>query len=416
MLLLDIVYFIILIFFIPFNLKFVFNKEYRKIMKGRFHPGIEIKDSKSIWIHAVSVGEVKSLEKFVSVLKEKIDRKIVLSVTTPSGFRMARNIFKGIDVINCQLDFSFVVRIFFKKINPGIIVLNELEIWPNWISIAKKKSIPIIVINGRMSDKAFLRYKRFSFVLNRFFKKINLILLQGEHYRRKFIDLGVKPESIKVCGNLKADEAMSVLESGVRKKNIFERFKIKKPKKKIILFASTHHSDEKVFVPALKSLLSDYSVIIAPRHVGKTGNLTDLMDKYEVRYSILSKMDNESGETDVLIFDKMGYMAGLMKVADVVFMGGSFDTDIGGHNLYEPAVLGKKIIGGPFYNNFPSMGKELIENGVYSVTNTSEELIKLLKGMSNEDIERSGKPGIVSVKNRSGSMDCTVEEIKKLIN
>ncbi|MCK4889403.1 MAG: hypothetical protein KAS97_05680 [Candidatus Aminicenantes bacterium] len=414
MIFLDILYILILLIYIPLNPKFFFKPEYRKIIKGRFSPDIEPDEKGTIWIHAVSVGEVKSLESFISLLRVKTDKRIILSVTTPSGFKIAEEIFKEIDVINGPFDLSFVVKKFIKKIDPTIIILNELEIWPNWISLTDRMNIPMVVINGRISEQAFRRYKRFSFFIRKFFRKINLFLLQDENYRNKFVDLGAENISIKISGNIKADEAVAVSGKIDSPDKIFELLGIKRPIKRIILFASTHASDEEIFIPVLNELSEKYFIIIAPRHTNRTDNLASSLEMSNIPFDVWSR--DKRSNSDIIIFDKMGHLTKLIKIANIIVMGGSYDPAIGGHNLYEPAIFGKKIIGGPCFNNFPSIGKELTGNGVYTIADTGESLLNILTNLKNQDIKVINEKAKRSVMKRSGAIEFSIREVLKFLN
>ncbi len=414
MIFLDLIYILILILYIPFNPKFLFKPEYRRVIKGRFSPNISPDEKGTIWIHAVSVGEVKSLESFISFLRIRTDERIILSVTTPSGFKIAKEIFTDIDVINGPFDLSFVVRKFIKKIDPSIIILNELEIWPNWISLTNRMNIPMVVINGRISTQAFARYKRFSFFIKKFFGKIDLFLLQDENYRKRFVDLGAEDRSIKVSGNIKADEAVSGSGKIPSPDMIFGLLGIKKPIKRIVLFASTHASDEEIFIPVLNELSEKYFIIIAPRHTKRTSNISSSLEENGILFNVWSK--DKHPDSDIIIFDKMGHLTQLIKIANVIFMGGSYDPAIGGHNLYEPAIFGKKIIGGPCFNNFPSIGKELTGNGVYTIANTGKSLLDILANLKNQDIKLINEKAKRSVMKRSGAIEFSIKEVLKFLN
>ncbi len=414
MIFLDFLYVLTLIIFIPLNPRFIFSKSYRKILKGRFSPDISSLAKGSIWIHAVSVGEVKSLREFISLLRKRTDRKIILSVTTPSGFKMAKNIFKDIDIINGPFDLSFIVKKFIRKISPSIIILNELEIWPNWISIANGSGIPMVLINGRISEQAFKRYKRFSFFLKRFFRKIDLYLLQEESYIKKFVELGAVESSVKVSGNIKADEALKISDRTRNTKETFKMLRINKPGKKILILASTHSSDEDIFIPVLNDLLEKYFIIIAPRHMNRVSAIATSLKNNKVPFLIWSK--NEPGKNNVIIFDKMGLLAELINISDIVFMGGSYNSSIGGHNLYEPAVFGKKMIGGPCYNNFPSIGKELVNKGIYTIADSGEDLLNILVEMGKQEFTSVYEQARRSVLKRSGAIEFSIKEVLKLLN
>jgi 3-deoxy-D-manno-octulosonic-acid transferase len=416
MLLFDVVYLIFLLLALPLWIKFLLKKDYRKILKHRFSPDIAHSKEKRIWIHAVSVGEVRSLKYLIEQLKKKYRQKeIVLSVTTPAGYECARKDYPEIAVINAPIDFSFTIKRFIQKINPRVMILNELEIWPNWVSITRRKEIPMMLINGRISLLAFKRYKKVLFLLKYFFKRIDKYLVQAELYKERFQELHIPGERIEVCGNIKADEAFNGRDSLSSKQEILEFLKIIPNGKKIVTVASSHHSDEQLIVPIINRLSKDFLFIIVPRHLTRIGEIESLLKKHQADYSIWSKKSEDTpGKT--LIFDKMGYLFHIIKISDIVFMGGTLEQKIGGHNLYEPAVLGKYIIGGPCYNNFPDIGKELAETGVYQIVRNSEQCVQILLNYRNIDGETVRKNAINSVSQRRGSIQCILREIHRLID
>ncbi|UCH93299.1 MAG: hypothetical protein JSV88_23885 [Candidatus Aminicenantes bacterium] len=417
MLLFDVLYFIFLLVSLPWWAKFLVKKEYRTILKHRLSPNISPSEKKRIWIHAVSVGEIRSLRSLVYQLKEEYPGKeIVLSVTTPAGYQCAQKEYPDIPVINAPVDLSFTIKRFIKKINPQLLVLNELEMWPNWVLITRRKKIPILLINGRVSDLAFKRYKRSLFLFKYFFKRIDRFLVQAELYKKRFQQLGIPGEKITVCGNIKADEAFQAREYLAPEPEILEFLGIKPNGKKIVTIASNHLSDERLIVPIINKLSKEFLFIIVPRHLTRLPEIETLLERYQVTYSIWSKKA-AAGETSeqTLIFDRMGYLFHILKITDIVFMGGTLEQKIGGHNLYEPAVLGKFIVGGPYYNNFPDIGKELEEKGVYKVINNSDECMKALANWEEINREEVNKIAIHAVSCRQGSVRCTLKEIHRFI-
>lgn len=419
MVLFDFLYLVVIILSLPLWLKFLFKKEYRLILKHRLSPGINPGNKKRIWIHAVSVGEVKSVGSLIEQLLETYDRDVVLSVTTPSGFEFAKKEYKDINVtvINAPLDFSFTVKTFLKKVNPGILILNELEIWPNWILKTKKENIPILLINGRISERAFKRYKFFSFFMKRFVNLIDLFLVQASVYKEKFAQLDIPVERIIVCGNIKADTAFAATGSLPAEREIRRYLKINqiRNKKKILTLSSTHLSDERVVIPIINKLRETYSVIIVPRHLNRVDEIEGLLVKHEVTFARWSQAGLIDIENKTLIFDKMGCLFNILKISDIVLMGGTFDKKIGGHNLYEPAVLGKLIIGGPCYNNFPDIGRELEKRGVYKLITGPDQLMELLLNTETIDFERVKTQAVEAVSKRRGAVDCILKEIHTMI-
>lgn len=420
MILFDLMYIFIIIFTLPFWAKYLFKKEYRSILKYRLSPDIKYSDKKRLWIHAVSVGEVRSLKNLIKKLNEKYKRKeIILSVTTPAGYEFALQQYKKIKIINAPLDFSFTIKKFIKKINPELLILNELEIWPNWISITKERKIPILLINGRISDAAFKRYKRCAFLLKAFFNKIDRFLVQADLYKERFQHLNIPGEKIAVCGNIKADEAFNALEHLPPDREILNFLKIGKnanKEKKIVTIASSHLSDEKLVIPIINTLCQDFLFIIAPRHLTRVEEIEKLLKHHQVTFSIWSKTSGTNTWQNVLIFDRMGYLFNILKITDIVFMGGTLEPKVGGHNLYEPAVMGKLIVGGPYYNNFPAIGRELAEKGIYHIINNSKELSNFLLQIEKTNFKDIERDALYSVTRRKGSIQFILKEIQQFIN
>ncbi|MCU0287901.1 MAG: hypothetical protein MUF15_16110 [Acidobacteria bacterium] len=419
MMLFDILYVIIIIAIFPLWIKYLFKKEYRTLLKYRFAPNIETGLKKRVWLHAVSVGEVRGLKSLVENLINRYpDKEIVLSVSTPTGFNFARQQFPDLKILHAPLDFSFVIKKFIKKIQPQLLILNELEIWPNWIYIIRQKKIPILLVNGRISDGAFTWYKRFNWLLKPFFNRIDRFLVQTEIHKERFIELSIPTERITVCGNIKADEAFNALELLPPDHEIFAFLGINPnglSGRKIITVASSHLSDEKLVIPVIKSLVEKYFFIIVPRHLSRITEIEKMLCDHKVPFTTWSRSEHKQPkerEENVLLFDRMGYLFNILKISDVVFMGGTLEAGVGGHNLYEPAAMGKIIAGGPCFNNFPAIGAELVQKEVYYLVRSSNELAIFLRQMERLDQGKIDREARAAVFGRRGSIGCILNEIQ----
>ena len=237
------------------------------------------------------------------------------------------------------------------------------------------------------------------------------------------MEMGIPAEKISVCGNIKADEAFNAVEHLPPDSEIFQTLGISQTnQRKIFTVASSHLTDEQLVIPIIRNFTREYLFIIVPRHLTRIEEIEKLLEKYNLSYTTWSKGNREEGakETcDVLIFDRMGYLFNVLEISDIVFMGGTLEQKIGGHNLYEPAALGKPIVGGPFYNNFPAIGGELVSKGVYHVVDTPEALARfLVEAKSNTgkiDFDGIGQDGIHAVSTKRGSIQCILEEIHRSI-
>jgi 3-deoxy-D-manno-octulosonic-acid transferase len=414
MLILDFLYAVLLLCTFPLWVKYIFKKKYRRLLKDRLRPQIAACGDPTIWVHAVSVGEVRSLKSLLQRLGEN-GQQVILSVTTPSGYEFARREYSGLRIIHSPFDLSFTIKRFIRCINPKLVIFNELEIWPNWITLLHRKKIPMLLINGRISETAFRRYRIFSFFLWRFFRQIDCFLVQNNIYKQRFQLLKIPAEKITVCGNIKADEADRSLLQLPSKQEVLEHLRLGAPHKKIITLASSHRNSEDIVIPAIEALSANFFFIIVPRHVQRARAIARQLERCGLRHAFFSTQQAISPETQVLIYDRMGYLFPIMSITDIVFMGGTHDRKIGGHNLYEPAAMGKVILGGPYYNNFPDIGSELEASGVYHQVHTSRELVDFANRLQNMDLQQINEKALQAVFKRKGSLACILDQIQRFI-
>ncbi|MGE5341184.1 MAG: 3-deoxy-D-manno-octulosonic acid transferase [Candidatus Omnitrophota bacterium] len=417
MLFFDLLYALALILCLPRWIKVLLKKEYRTLIKHRLIPEIQPSASPRLWIHAVSIGEARSLKSLITQLSQIYNHtEIVLSVSTPTGYEMAKKDYPDITVINAPVDFSFTIRAFIKRINPKLLVLNELEIWPNWVRLVHRNRIPILLINGRISEKAFHRYKQWLFVFKPFFRKIDHYLVQARIYKDRFEQLHIPSEKITICGNIKADEAFDRLSALPSDSEISDYLGINPAGRKIVILASTHPQDDDQWIPVIPQTGNRFLFILFPRQLDRIPEIEKRLEHHRVPFSTWSKnraMPHKTDHTEsVLIFDQIGYLFNALKIADIVGMGGTFDPKTGGHNFYEPAVLGKWIIGGPHYNNFPEIGKELINRGVYYPAQNAADLLQKLLQTETINWDRIRQDAVEAVSERRGSISCTIKKIQ----
>lgn len=412
MLVLDLVYLLLLLVSWPFWLKYLLKPSYRALLKDRLRPRPGLAGEPPLWIHAVSVGEVRSLKSLIEALK---GQRVVLSVTTPAGYAFARGMFPDLQVFLAPLDLSFVVRRFVETIRPRLIVFNELEIWPNWIALLRRRRVPMLLINGRISQPAFRRYRFFGPLLRPFFRSVDRLLVQNDLYKQRFIRMGIAAERITVCGNIKADEAEGSLAGIPPPAEVFALLQVPLLARRIVILASSHEEDEAVFIPAIAAQAAAYFFIIVPRHIERAEAIADRLQQAGVRCARHSRQKAAGGAIDCLIYDRMGFLFPIMSIADIVFMGGTFQAATGGHNLYEPAALGKVIVGGPHYDNFPEIGRDLEERGAYFRVSDSREWQKFLATFPNIDRQRIGDNARAAVAARKGSLACSIEHIRRYL-
>ncbi len=414
MLILDLLYFLLLLLSWPFWIKYLLKPAYRLLLKDRLHPRSDLAGEPPIWIHAVSVGEVRSLKSLVEALTGA-GQRVVLSVTTPAGFAVARAMFPTQAVFLAPFDLSFVIRRFVDTIQPRLVVFNELEIWPNWIALLRRRRVPMLLINGRISRAAFRRYRIFAYILRPFFRRIDRFLVQTELYRQRFIRLGIPGERVTVCGNIKADEAGGGVAGIPPEAEILAHLGLPSQGKKIAVLASSHEEDEEIFIPAIPARGNEFFFIIVPRHLERVEAIASRLRLAGVQYALFSQSSGAGGRIDALVYDRMGFLFPIMSIADIVFMGGTFHPASGGHNLYEPAALGKVIAGGPYYDNFPDIGQALEECGAYHRVANGREWEEFLAEFHGIDRQRIGDSARAAVAARRGALVCSLENIRRFL-
>jgi len=329
-----------------------------------------------IWIHAVSVGEVVAISSIVKNLAKNYD--ILLSTITDTGNQVASQKFKNLSVkiIYLPYDCPFAIKRILKTFNPSILIIAETELWPNLILTASKK-IPVFLINARISDKSFKRYKKIKFFLKPILESLSLIAVQDEKYKERFKALGAPEEKIIITGNTKFDIEPSLLSF------IWESF-IPRP---VIVAGSTHSSEEEVITKAFLKISGSGSLFLVPRHperfdeVEKIVNALISKEKDVAFYRLSNLSENiriNSFSKLIVLVDQMGILGSLYRICDIAIIGGSFIPH-GGQNPLEAIYWKKPVIFGPSMENFPFVKEFLAENACLQVN--KEELKDVLKDL-----------------------------------
>lgn len=367
----------------------------------------------AIWIHAVSVGEtVVALSLIKRFLQRFPEQKFILSTTTTTGQDVARSKCpENTAVIFCPIDFPWMVRKTLRLLRPSKLVIFETEIWPNLITITANKKIPVYLVNARMSDHSAKGYRRFGKI---FFapllKKFTLIMTQSEADAERF--RSVSPQAkVQVCGNMKFDQQLPELPE----ENVLHGYFGSDPDNVIMFAASTHPGEEEVVLEnytRLKHKFGNLKLAIVPRHAERGDDIAAMLEKSGVKFARRSSAKLPEAETDVLLADTTGEMLLLMNGADIVLMGKAFAGHDEGHNLIEPALLGKPVITGTTLRNFRFILRVLTEkNAVFCCQD--EELYPVLERLiaSKELREEFGKRAFDTINVHRGAADKTIDQL-----
>lgn len=295
-----------------------------------------------IWVHAVSLGETKAIESFIShVRKELPDVEIIKSSITKTGHEQSvkrKDIFDHAFFL--PIDFSWRSRKLVKKIDPDLFILVENDYWPNLLNALKANGTKIALVNGRLSLQSYKRYKMCPTYAKKLFSTFDIMCLQTEEHKRRFETLGVPSERIYVTGNIKFD-ALCLMRSS-EELNFPEG-------KRLITIASTHEGEEEMILEALQAMCDSVCLLIAPRHPTRFEKVAELLEKRGVSYRKIN--DQGSGDERVILVDMMGVLDECFKKSNVAIVGGSFVKHVGGHNIFEPARLGIPVVYGPYMHN-----------------------------------------------------------------
>ncbi len=392
--------------FIAFSTVVVKKWRYGFFTKFGFYSQFHNND-KNVIFHCVSVGETVSAVPLIKKFTEK-HKNTVLSVTTKTGYEVAkRNLSNFVRLVTFfPYDFPFSVSRFFNAFNPKAIIIVETELWPNIIFMGKSIKIPVIFINGRISDRSFPNYLKFKWFFQSFLD-VPYFLMQSERDKERILALGAQPAKVFVTGNIKYDlekkgNRLNRSDFGIEKDDF------------VIIAGSTHKGEERIILDAFAKLRISFKkikLIIVPRHPERFEEVCSLINQEGIKFGRRSR--NEKME-DVLLVDTVGELFDFYGISDIAFVGGSL-INIGGHNIIEPASYGIPVLFGPHMQNFKDISEEFVsQKAGYRVTEDS--LAKVISEFICSEAKRK-EAGIraqdIVTKNR-GSLNRTLQFIEMI--
>ncbi len=387
----DIIFILGFIIYLP--VYFSRKKINLKVLKEKFGFIGEIRRAvPSIWIQAVSVGEVNLLENLIKKLKQNFDYPIIISTTTLTGNHIAKQRYSSLArIIFFPFDISFVLGRVLRIIKPKIFISLETEIWPNLFRQLKRRNIPALIINGRISDLAFKKYCLVKPIIALTMNRCRYIGVQNEAYKKKFLKLGARQEKIVVSGNMKFESLNFDQDKLSRTKSRYESV-LKKDGKILIIAGSTHSPEEKAIIKAYKDIYQEnknINLLIVPRHPERTQEIEKIITEEGFKPLLLSQA-REPGllEKTIFVVDTIGLLFYLYAFSDICFVGGSLFGH-GGQNILEPIYFHKPTIFGPEMENFIDIEKIVLEKGAGIKLNNPAELTAVLSGLVNDTALRA---------------------------
>ena len=354
-----------------------------------------------IWLHAVSVGEVNLLSPILDrLLAARPDLEIVISTTTETGFDLARKKFADHYVFFCPLDFTWAVKRVLKRLRPELLVLAELELWPNLIRTTRNMGVPVAVVNGRLSESSFRGYRRLSWLIGPTFRQLSLVAAQNRTYADRFLQLGCDPAGLVITGSVKFDGAEADRNNS-RTRQLAELAGLD-PDDQVFVAGSTQLEEDLIAAEVYLRLVNSFPamrLVLVPRHPERCNALLNQLQQRGVptlRRSALvtptTSNSNRDGMTvgnglfkPVLVVDVIGELGAWWGRADAAFVGGSLGRR-GGQNMIEPAAFGVPVSFGPNTRNFRDIVAEFLTHEAATVVHNGDELAQFVeKSFSNPE-------------------------------
>lgn len=382
----------------------------------------------TIWVHAVSVGEVIAASRLIELLQGLNPAlPVVISTTTRTGQKLAQERFDKSDgrfdksksaptrVFYYPLDFAWIVRRYLHALNPLAIVLVESELWPRMLVEAQRANIPVIVVNGRISNRSLPRYRALRLLWRPLLRKLTLVLAQSEEDRKRFVELGVPLGAAQTAGNLKYDVRVAG-ESAITR----ELREHLPQAGKVIVAGSTLEGEERTLLDAFRELLLEspqLTMILAPRHPQRfravERSITDASLTL-VRRSDWMQLPQPIPAGSIFLLDTVGELASVYSLASVAFVGGSL-VPAGGHNPLEPAQFAVPIVMGPYTENFRGMVAALLEREAIRVTPPEKLCSALRELLTSLEAQQMGIRARHVFEEQAGASETCFTAIRKIL-
>ena len=384
----------------------------------------KISNRHAIWVHAASVGEIVAASPIVREMRKTHPNEVIIvSVVTATGFRMAHQIIKGADgILYFPLDLPYLTDRILTIVKPRAIVLVETEIWPNFLRIAARKNIPVMMMNGRISRRSSSRYRMITFFTRRVLSTIYVFCMQSRIDAQYIIDIGADPNKVIVTGNTKYDQTYGIV-TDEEKKRYLKELGFDENAYPIMIAGSTHKGENVSVYKAFCNIRNHFpgaKLIIAPRYIHQADLIYDEGVKHGVTMVKRSDMvagKQIAGPYDGVLLDTIGELGRVYSLGDLIFVGGSL-AHIGGHNILEPAAHGKPIVVGPNMFNFVEIFDLLSSRGACVMVRNEEEFIDTCLDIliHPEKAEEMKRHCLEIVEENQGATKKNLDELQRLLD
>ncbi len=375
----------------------------------------DTREKSPIWIHAVSVGEVNAVRPLLAALKKRHpESPIVLSTVTDTGQEIARQLAEPSATFYLPIDLRTCCRRTVQRVNPRLLILAETEIWPNLLAVLNECAIPVVLINGRLSDKSFPRYRRIRRWMKPNLERIALFLVQTETDAERFREIGVNPDRIKVAGNLKFDGVRVGEDPETR--NHWRELLGMSDHEVLVAGGSTFEGEEEILLNVWRQLQEKHPVklILAPRHPERFSTVATLLRRTGTPFALRSTIGETTEKAPVILLDTMGELVSVYAASDIAFLGKSM-CGVGGQNPVEPAARGIPVVFGPHMENFRVAAQILLASGAAAQVHGEQELVDVLQEwLDRPDIrQKMGRNAMEMLRQHTGATERILERLEE---
>jgi 3-deoxy-D-manno-octulosonic-acid transferase len=375
----------------------------------------------SIWIHAVSVGEVLAVSELVAGIRAQFpDHRVVISTTTDTGQKLASTRFGSDNVFYFPIDFAFAARRWIAALRPSLIVIAETEFWPNFLRVAHQSGARIAIVNARISDRSLPGYRRWRKILANVLRSVDFFLAQTPEDARRLVEIGADASRVTVGGNLKYDIPSPPAPPIVAQLRSALTASSSRP---VLVCGSTVEGtpdgEEALLTAAFQSVLAAYPaavMLLAPRHPERFDSVATQLQQSKTKFFRRSQWHGEPLSGAVLLIDSIGELSSLYALADIAFVGGSL-VPCGGHNIIEPAQQGVPILIGPHTENFRDIVELFLSRDAVRVVSPSELSAAFLNLLGNEKARLElGSRAADTLALQRGATQLTLQKLQELLS
>lgn len=411
-----------LIVYIPtLFLQSLFRKRPARLLKERLGGFPDLSGQHPVWVHAASVGEVLCCMPLLKKIRQEVpETAIVLTTMTSTGNETAKKLIPEANwIFFSPLDHPLLIRRVLKRLKPRLFLIAETELWPNLLRLCGSKKIPVLLFNGRISEKSLRGYLLFKSFFKRCLESISFFLMQSEEDRNRIVQIGAPSQRTTVVGNIKFDQIHPDKNSEPAT-DLSTSFGLQ-GNETILIAGSTHQGEEEILIQVYKDLKKTYPhliLILAPRHLDRLEDVERLLSQEGLQWKRRSSFPQQDPKEakEVILLDTMGELMRIYRLGTIVFIGGSL-VSIGGHNPLEPLLFKKCVLFGPYMFNFLEISRRLIaEGGAVLVKDRETLFFQLKRLLSDEKARREiGENGYRFLQKHRGATERIFEKIQPFL-